>query len=259
MEYELYIDIFIMVNFTVNYILLLLVECLIKTGVRKWRIFVSSLLVACISLLLLQIRNWNYLIILISNYVVLTSLLINMGLKIKTKVLFFKAYISFVFLTICLGGILLVFENVIVFGSIFFFILICSYFFIYISLAFMKLLFHETKNIVPVDLYINGEKSSVRALYDTGNVLRDVSTGEPVSIVGGELSRRIMKVQNQENKIIPFQTISGDGEIKIVRIEKMCISYNNEKIWHKKPWIGVVDVEINGNKEYEMILNSHVI
>lgn len=255
----LYIDIYFFLNFTVNYVILLLVEGLLKTGVNKWRICVSSLLLACTSIVVLKINNMSVILEFVINYIILTSLLIFLGLKIKNIRVFIKAYISLFLATIFLGGILLMFEPFLAVGSLFFFLLTCTYFIVNGLLTFLSYQLKDSADIYKVTIYVGDDKFNVNALYDTGNKLKDPDSGGGVSIIGSSTSHIILDKLRGDIRNIPYHTISGTGVIPIVSIDKMCIHQGGEKKWVLKPWIGLLLRNVTTDDKYEMILNSEII
>ena len=102
------------------------------------------------------------------------------------------------------------------------------------------------------------------ALMDTGNLLCDPVSGDPVSILDHEFYEKFREQQQKEGSVlrdtepkmryIPYQSISGTGVIKIFRIEKMCVSMDGEK-WIEKPLIGISEGTISEKQEYQLILN----
>ena len=108
-----------------------------------------------------------------------------------------------------------------------------------------------------VTLYLNERKMSVMALMDTGNLLCDPVSGDPVSILDHEFYEKFREQQQKEGSVlrdtepkmryIPYQSISGTGVIKIFRIEKMCVSMDGEK-WIEKPLIGISEGTIQRSR-----------
>lgn len=255
----LYIDIYFFLNFTVNYILLLLVECIMKTGSKKIRICSSSMIVALLSVLNLKLNHIYPATNFITNYIVLTSLLIISGLRIKNIRMFIKGYISLCLSTIFVGGFLLIFEPFLAVGSLFFFLLICTYFIVYGILNFVNYQLKDSMNTLQVTLYIGRDKYSLAALYDTGNTLKDPESGKAVSIISGNTGASILENYKKDTREIPFQTISGMGMIDILTIDKMYIDKGKEKIWVVHPCVGLVGNSIAMDNKYEAILNSEII
>lgn len=256
---ELYIDTFLLLNFTVNYILLLLVESLVKTGVNKFRICIGSVIVAGLSILLIVASSNYFHIHGIISCFILSITLIVLGLRIRTIPVFLKAYITLCFIVLCMGGILYAMRSHLIVGCMFFFTLIMSYFIIYVFLQFVNLLIKENKNILAVELYVGHEKICILGLYDTGNVLKDEITGESVSIVSIRVKEFILDNCDGEVRNIPCRTIAGESKLSIIAIDKMCVQKGKEKIWMVKPWIGLLDGAVCQDEKYEIILNSEII
>lgn len=256
---ELYVDIFFIINFTINYIVLFLVDVLLKKHVKQTRICMSSIIVTVLSILFLKFPWKNHIIILLIYYLLLTTIHILLGLKVKKRSEFVKAYICMMFTSVCLGGMLYAIRSHLFISGFFFFSLIVAYFITYLIFQFLYLLTKENVNIFNVKLYIGGEEICVTGLYDTGNELCDVLTGAPICIVSKYVSDVIIRNSTHVIRKIPYRTITGESEIPITFIQKMCILKGGENICIMNPCIGLLDTTFSQDGKYEIILNSKII
>ena len=80
------------------------------------------------------------------------------------------------------------------------------------------------KRYVPVELFHQGKRIHLTALYDTGNSLKDPLTGQSVMVVGPELAAELAGLTPQQlrtptqsirsvpgGRLIPYKTISNPG------------------------------------------------
>lgn len=59
-------------------------------------------------------------------------------------------------------------------------------------------------------------------------------------------------------RYIPYQCINGEGIMKVIRIEKMCV-LGTEEIWVDHPLIGISKEPFGTEEDYQMILNQQYI
>lgn len=97
-------------------------------------------------------------------------------------------------------------------------------------------------------------------MWDTGNVLSDPVTGDPVNILAPGLAEELIPTEEEAEKFryIPFRSVGGESVMQVFRGEKMCI-HLGEECWIKKPLLGISRTEISGERTYQMILNPGVL
>lgn len=135
----------------------------------------------------------------------------------------------------------------------------------------------KRNNTYSVTLVHNGKSVDVKALYDTGNCLREPFTKRPVSICTGnaadilmeghsEMVKNIMSISetavNLEEKIyvVPFVSVGNEnGLIAAVEINSMRIHMKGKTVEKERPLIGFYGGKINGDSSYDLILNSAVL
>ena len=109
MHYELYIDLFFLINFLMDYFLLLMVGKMLKCRIRRLRIIAGAMVGAfltCIFVVFLRGKIWR----LVLFHGVMNMCLLKTGLGIKEKRTLIKAWILLYVSAFLLGGILNVFQ-----------------------------------------------------------------------------------------------------------------------------------------------------
>lgn len=277
MYYELYIDVFFLVNFLMDSLLLFSLRRLLKCSVGTGHIFLGGAAGAGLTCFIMAVPMPSWIRILISS-VGINSAMIYIGLHIRRIKEFLRAFGLLYVTAFILGGILQALHPYIRTGSLFFAAAVLSY---YVLNGCWKLVIRQRnlqKKICEVTLYMAGGEYPIRALVDTGNVLTDIVTGEPVSIIGKTLVKRvwgdsfgIWAVQDWEKddsvkeipeqvkvRYIPYKTVNGSGVMPVIRAEKMCI-HMREEYWQETPLIGISSEELAEQEEYQMILNSDIL
>lgn len=254
MHYELYIDLFFLVNFLMDYFLLLMVGKMLKCRIRRLRIAAGSGLGAfltCIFIVFLRGKLWR----LVLFHGVMSLSLLKTGLEIKEKRTLVKAWILLYVSAFLLGGILNVFQPYVRVGIVFLVLAFGGY---HLSLGIWNLLsyFHRNKSgSCKVRLYRNHKEYEVYAMIDTGNRLRDPLTGRPVHVIAGEMAEKFDCGDLKSARVITYRSIGKEnGTMPVLTMDCMCCWCEQEEKWVEKPLVAVSEnQELSG--VYEMILN----
>lgn len=76
--------------------------------------------------------------------------------------------------------------------------------------------------------------------------------------VSADTTKERADTAEEQFRYIPYQCISGTGIMKVIRIEKMCVS-GSEKMWVDHPLIGISEEPFGTDEDYQMILNQQYI
>ena len=259
MYYELYIDVLFLVNFMMDYILLLITRRLIKADASYGRVCLGALAGTILTCVIVVIPVPYTFIKFILFHTVVNVVLIKTGLGIKWGRIFVKALITLYISGFLVGGIFSCLDQYVKTGSLFFALAVASYYIASAVLAFLMSLLHFGKYFCRVEVYLGEKSCTVRALLDTGNRLNDTFTGKAVSIVDRKTAEDLFDGKIPESiRYIPYHSIGRNrGVIPVVTLDKMCICGEEEE-WIELPVIGISDGEISLGKEYDMILNPEV-
>lgn len=258
----IYVDVLFIVNFFITYLLLLLTKALVKSSAKTVRLLISSVLGGLYSLVILL----DDLSVLISIFgklsVSILLVLITFGFKrfgtfIKAVALFY--FSNMLFLGVILGT-QLIFNSksaAVNNGSVYFDIsapvLLLSAFLAYVvSIAVIKI-YNKTlgrQEIYKLKIFKDSDCHTMLAFFDSGNKLTEPFSGYPVIIVDSS------KMNYKSERIIPFNTVGGDGILQAFRPDKIEISNEKNKIETDKVYIALSNVE---EKNYSAILNSQIL
>lgn len=263
MHYELYIDLLFLENFMMDSLLLLVLNRVLKCKSNWQRIFLGGGLGSGMMCLGIVVGIPGVFQLIFFHGIVSSCMLIT-GLRIRTKAQFIKAYILLYLCAVFMGGMMTAFRPYLRYISLFYGTAVGTAFLYVKCWKLLRKISGKEQVRCEVTLYWNERKMSVMALMDTGNLLCDPVSGDPVSILDHEFYEKFREQQQKEGSVlrdrepkmryIPYQSISGTGVIKIFRIEKMCVSMDGEK-WIGKPLIGISEGTISEKQEYQLILN----
>lgn len=126
-------------------------------------------------------------------------------------------------------------------------------------------LIHKDKNV------------EIKALYDTGNCLREPISKRPVSICTEDVADMLLGEKSEELKhimecmdsqafldekvyVVPFMSVGNEnGLIVAIEIKSMRICIQEKTVEEERPLIGFCKGRINSDLSYSMILNSAVL
>ena len=124
---------------------------------------------------------------------------------------------------------------------------------VFLILWMLLYLYTETdqnrQRICEVSLWQCGKNRKVKALYDTGNRLREPYKKRPVNIK--EL------LDGKENVfLIPYRTVSGSGEmLRGIVFDRMIVSKGRKTEIYEHPVIALTGERVSSDGSYQMILH----
>ena len=253
--YELYIDVFILVNFMMDLCVLSISKKILKCPAKGRNLCWGALVGSGITSVVIMIPIPYNFIKFVVFHGLISVLMIKTGLRIKWNRSFFKAYIVVYVSTFLVGGILLSLKQYVCEISIFFLFAFFSYLAAVRIWNYICYLAGNQINSSEVLLCNGTNQVKVQAIWDTGNRLRDVITGKPVSIISKETAQRLWQDTPIQNlRYIPYHTIGKkEGILPVFQVERVCF-YLEEAKWVHNILVAVSE-ELSGTAEYEMILN----
>ena len=260
MYHELYIDVFFLENLMMDSLLLLALNHILKCGRALGRLFLCGALGSLLTCVTVVIP-FPGLVKMILFHVVINSLMILGGLKIRSASQFVKAFFLLYAVSAFLGGVMLIFRPYMRFISLFYGIAFAAYLLFLKLWKFMAQVLRQQQEILRVTLYTEKGEKKAAALWDTGNKLRDFVTNDPVNILDPGFLHEITELPEAERgfHMIPYRCVSGERVMKVFRIKKMCVHMGGEEDrWIENPLLGIGEESLSGNREYMIILNPGI-
>lgn len=259
MYYELYIDVFFLTNFMMDYLLLLFIKKSLKCTATHGRICLGALAGAFLTCIIVICPIPYVFIKFILFHVFVNTCMIRAGLKIKRKTEFAKSVFLLYVGSFLLGGILQTVQSYVSIGSLFFALAIGGYYLISIIWDVLSRMQKQIQFRCQVELFLGEKMLCVEGLIDTGNGLCDPITGQPVHILDRKAAQ-YFSGENVEGKVryVPFHSIGKkEGLILTVQMSRMHILGERE-CWIEKPMIGISEEMVSAEGEYKMILNPNI-
>lgn len=121
--------------------------------------------------------------------------------------------------------------------------------------------FTDQRHIYEVTLTENGEDIAIKALFDTGNLLRDPVSGKPVSVMeeNEEIRQWLMKYPHKY-KIIPYHSIGNEhGILEGIVVDQLLIHKEQEQVIKKETIVALYKGKLSKNGDFQMILNHNLM
>lgn len=247
----MYIDVLILLNFLVDFFLLIAANKLCGHPMSVKRIIYASLLGGGYCGLCI-IPGCG----MLANFVVrLLCLLLMSGIAFGFAKTAIRPAILFVFLTMALGGMAYGFGNhhffAIVSGAIFV-VVLCSW-------GFKGRIGSE---YIPVEIRYEGKRTNFLALHDTGNTLTDPISGQQVLVASSTIGQRLLGLTANDlqdpvssvkkvtgGRLIPYQSVGTEGGLLLARrFENVAIGK------HKGSYVlAFVPHELGNGKDYDAL------
>ena len=259
MYYELYVDVLFLVNFMMDYILLLIVRKMLQCTVTHGRICLGAVVGSLLTCLVVVLPIPYAMIKLILFHVLVNTCMIRVGLKIKTIRSFLKAIIMLYIGSFLLGGIMEVFRQYVSVGSFFLVVAIAGYYLVLGIWKFVAYMQRWNQFHCRVDLYLGSEKYQIKGMIDTGNGLRDPISGKAVNILDRATARKLFGEESiKDVRYIPYQSIGKKaGVLPAFQFDRMCV-WRDTECWVERPQIAISEEAISKGGEYVMILNPNL-
>ena len=255
---KIYLDLIMILNFAIDFIILLSVSLILKRNAKITRISLGAF-TGGISILFLFFNINNIMLFSFKVFISILMVIISFGFKnIKyTLINLLYLYMS----SIILGGFLYFlnlefsYEHIgIIFinnglSINFIFLIIFSPIILYIYIKQTKNLRYNYSNYYNIEIYIKNKKYKYTAYMDSGNVLVDSLTKKPVILI----DKRKILFNIKEFRLIPYIGVNGNNLIKVIKIDKLL--FNNKK--YNNILIGIIDnISLDG---VDVILNRKLL
>lgn len=257
-----YVDVLFVLNFFITYLLLMLTKSLVKAVVKAYRILAGAFVGALYSLIIF-IPNFNVIATVAGRFLI-SLLIVFVTFGFKRMMPFLKAVICFYFSNLIFLGVILalwltlkpngiIINNDIVYFDIptgvLLFLALISY---VLSILIIKLYNYtiSKKEIYSLTVIKNGCEYHFYAFLDSGNRLTEPFSNYPVIIVDES------KLSFETERIIPYNTVGGEGMLKAFRADKVIISNGKKSCECDKVYIALSNVD---SKDFSAILNPQLL
>lgn len=288
----IYIDIIIVENLIMNYIILYATGLISKKKISQLRIFLASVIGAIYAIIeyIFQLSIYSNILIKI----LLSIIIVFIAFDLKNTKKMFKQLILFYLTTFTFGGVatyliyVLKPQNIIIKNGMYVGTYVLKVIFIgaILGTALLAIAFKFAKNkitkkdmLCKVKIKLNGKEIILNTMIDTGNMLKEPLTGNPVvvvektslydlipkeilnnteSILGGDFEKISENIRDEyisKLKIIPFSSL-GKQNGMLLGIKPESLEVINEQTEEKKDnaIIGIYNKSLTKRGEYNALI-----
>jgi len=286
----IYVDLIFLENLFMNTVILYATAIVLKEKVKPIKILISSTVGGIYAIFL-----YSSFFLIFSNSIFkifLSIVMVFIAYNPTNIKRLFKNLVMFYFTSFMFGGVTLALlhmlnENNIIFNNgvlknsqlirTIFIGGIVGFFIITIGIKTIKVRLNKQDLFCNIQIIINSKKLNVKAMIDTGNLLKEPITQAPVIIVEKEKLKQIISehilnnMLNIENinqqklgeyqskiKLIPFKALgTKTGLLVGIKADNIIINYNEKYIYTENAIIGIYDN--NFKKDYSGLIGLELI
>ena len=255
---KIYLDLIMILNFGLDFLLLLTVSIILKRNVSITRIMLGAF-IGGLSILFLFF-NINNLLLFFLKFII--SIIMTLVTFKYSNLKYTLINIFYLYMTsIVLGGFLYLLnvefsykkEGIIFINNglsiNFIFLLLTSPIILYIYIKQIKNLKYNYSNYYNIEIIIKNKKYKYTAYMDSGNVLVDSLTKKSVILI----DKRKLLFNIKEFRLIPYMGVNGSNMIKVIKIDKLL--FNNKE--YSNILLGIMDnISLEG---VDVILNRKLL
>ena len=266
---EVYIDIYLLENITINLFLLLLTFKLLRIDYKRRNVYLAALLGGIYGLVIFcNVKIFNSLVLKI----LIPTSMIYISIEKRSLKFIFKSVIVFFVLSLMLSGICfstLQMQNKYIVGQEFvirnnsakFIILSVAITFVFIT-RIVDLLKDRAmvKNFL-YDIYITEGTRTVlvKGFLDTGNELREPATNLPCIIVENSYFNQF-EIADDKKFIIKYDTINEVGEVRGFKGQNIMIRNEESNSWRKvEAIICGCERKLSKEDEFQALLSRGIV
>ena len=270
-----YADILILLNFLVDYFLLLATTKVLRYKIKTFRLIAASIFGGLTSLTIFLPKITPTLELVIK--LILCFLTVVIAFKYDSIKLYLKAFILFFIITSGYAGLMmaiwrifkpngLIINNSVVYMQISPLVLVaCTTVTYLIFIIFNKIFAIGNKVAEDCEITVFAEEKSVmlHALIDTGNSIEDIFGKSEIIIADISKIEYLFGKNFEENlllksrfRVIPFNTVSGIDMLNGIRCDKAIVYKNNAEIILEKPILAASKVPLRD--EYNALVNPRI-
>ena len=291
----IYVDIVFVENLLMNYIILFATAIINKVEIRIRKIFLASLLGSLYAIVIQFVVFQNFIGIVIK--IILSITMVYIAFKPGNFKKLFRQILIFYLTSFTLGGVaffLLYFvrpQDILIKNGVYIgtypikiALLGGTIGFAIITIAFkiIKSNINKQNILYELEICLNGKDTTMTALLDTGNLLKEPISGTPVAIVEKSQLEKILPMNFLNNiekimngnigevesynqyinrlRMIPFASIGKqDGMLLGIKADYATLKYNEEKSFIKEIILGIYEGSLSKSNKYHALIGLDIL
>lgn len=256
MEYELYVDIWFLTNFTMDSIALWIAGRIMKQHIRIMRLLSGSFVGTAGSMCLFFLMR-DYTWYQLGVHFLVNPLMVWLCYRSRGKREFFCQWVITYLSVILLGGIMEWSVSNLGMGRYFPLCLAGALAFFQLAGKLLSYVRRQKDTVYELLLVTPEGNISVKGFFDTGNLLVDPIAGRPVHIIRKEILKEQIEKESLLVRLIPFHSLGREnGLLEAVTIEGMYILREEHPLYLEKPVLGLAEETLFQDDRCDVILNG---
>lgn len=273
--YIVYLDVFFMINFLMDYMIILITSKIAKIKKKRIRKLAGAGFGALYSVIVIKpLTNHLFKITLVNILVAAVMVLISFGFMsasvyIKNVLLLFvvsftmSGIINYLYYSTIIGkyvrNVLSGDSNKVVNARKFILVSVLAYILLSAIVRIIFIIRKDMELYYDVKITFRGKSVVVRGLYDTGNGLTEPVSGKMVHIAEYKILKPLLEGDEKAKEniyVIPFHSIGEeDGIMYGIRMDEMVVLVDDEPKFLYNPIIGIYIGNVSKRGNYSVILN----
>lgn len=273
--YIVYLDVFFMINFFMDYIIILITSKIAGIKKRKIRELIGAAFGALYSVIVIKpltnhLLNVTLINIMVAALMVLISFgFINLAVYIKNVILLFtvsftlSGIINYLYYSTIIGryvkNVLSGNSNKVVNARKFILVSVLAYILLNVVIKIIFIIRKDIELYYDIKITFNGKSVVTKGMYDTGNTLTEPISGKMVHIAEYEILKPLLEGDEKAKEnlcVIPFHSIGEDNGIMYgIRADEMVILVDDKPEFLYNPVIGIHKGSVSKKGNYSVILN----
>lgn len=282
MKLEFYIDIYFIINFTMDLVLLILTKRICKRSTKVRRVLIAAAFGALCACIIAVCDPLPILILIFIEYIFVSIVMILIAFQSASRTIFIRTYIVFLLGTFFLGGVMqslfvnlganaylktlyeqVMSKNITIILLVVFGILLTPLFYY----GYHVLRENQQLSLRLYDIIMHFDEEDVmgcKGLMDTGNCLKDPIRGWPVIVVDRELLYdKFINLQSNRPEcicVIPYVSVGKEhGILYGIRLEKVMIKNTQEEVCTRNVVAALSEYGFLNTKEYRALLHCDLL
>ncbi len=260
MNYVVYLDVFLIINILMDFLILVIAKSLIKPRSTLKKCIFAAVIGGILSVVALMIPYKIIWLRFYTSYILICFVMSKIAFYSKSIKVNVKNMIIIYVITFLLGGIM----NVLYYKppvTLIRFIAVALITYLLSSFLVDKMKVRgKYENLHRVHLGISDKRITITALLDTGNLLFDPISGRKVHIIEYEIVKDIINKENGFYRVIPYNSVGNSkGLLNAIEADYMEIENDEGNIVNiDKPLIALYDKKLASDSRFEGLLHSSI-
>lgn len=277
-EYVVYLDVFFLINFIMDYIIISITCGIRRKKVNYIRKILSAVFGALYSIVVIKplfyhLNNTMFLNVIVAAIMVIIAFgFIDISTYLKNVLLLFgvsfmmAGAVNYLYYSTIAGkymrSVISGTSNKVVNARRFIMVSFLAYILLNLIVRIISMIKRDNRLYYDVKITYRGKSVIAKALLDTGNSLVEPITGEKVHLAEYDILKPLMEGDEKikENfHVIPFHSVGEENGIMYgIKIDEMVILVEGEPEFVYNPIIGIYKGKMSARGKYSVILNRDV-